>query len=80
MDDGPGLPGNLRTRVLEPFFKVDTARTSSGNSGFGLGLSIVDEIVCAHGGTIQLLNRAPHGLEAQMDSRPKAPRCPMMHP
>jgi signal transduction histidine kinase len=66
-DDGPGLPGNLRTRVLEPFFKVDTARTLSDRSGFGLGLSIVDDIVRAHGGTIKLLNRAPHGLAAQMD-------------
>lgn len=67
VDDGPGLPGSLRTRVLEPFFKADTARTSSDRSGFGLGLSIVNDIVRAHGGTIELLNRAPHGLAAQMD-------------
>ncbi len=67
VDDGPGLPNSLRTRVLEPFFKVDSARTLSDRSGFGLGLSIVDDIVRAHGGTIQLVNRAPHGLAAQMD-------------
>ncbi|MFC0218038.1 ATP-binding protein [Pseudochelatococcus lubricantis] len=67
VDDGPGLPDDLRTRVLEPFFKVDAARTSAGRSGFGLGLSIVDDIVRAHGGTIELLNKAPHGLMAQMD-------------
>lgn len=67
VDDGPGLPGGLRTRVLEPFFKIDAARTSSDRSGFGLGLSIVDDIVRAHGGTIELLNRAPHGLAAHMD-------------
>ncbi len=67
VDDGPGLPVSLRTRVLEPFFKADTARTSSDRGGFGLGLSIVDDIVRAHGGTIELLNRAPHGLAAQMD-------------
>lgn len=67
VDDGPGLASNLRTRVLEPFFKVDTARTSSDRSGFGLGLSIVNDIVRAHGGTIELLNRAPHGLSAQID-------------
>jgi signal transduction histidine kinase len=66
-DDGPGLPAGLRTRVLEPFFKVDTARTLSDRSGFGLGLSIVDDIVRAHGGTIELLKKAPHGLAAQMD-------------
>lgn len=67
VDDGPGLPVGLRIRVLEPFFKVDTARTLTGRSGFGLGLSIVDDIVRAHGGTIELLNREPHGLEAKMD-------------
>ncbi|MVA52786.1 HAMP domain-containing protein [Agrobacterium vitis] len=67
VDDGPGLPDNLRTRVLEPFFKVDTARKSSDSSGFGLGLSIVDDIVRAHGGTIKLLNKAPHGLAAQIE-------------
>ncbi len=67
VDDGPGLPVSLRIRVLEPFFKVDTARTSSDRSGFGLGLSIVNDIVRAHGGTIELLNREPHGLEAKMD-------------
>ncbi|WEX74886.1 ATP-binding protein [Sinorhizobium numidicum] len=67
VDDGPGLPVSLRTRVLEPFFKADTARTSTDRGGFGLGLSIVDDIVRAHGGTIELLNRPPHGLAAQMD-------------
>jgi signal transduction histidine kinase len=66
-DDGPGLPGNLRQRVFEPFFKVDTARTSAERSGFGLGLSIVDDIVRAHGGTIELLNAIPHGLIAHID-------------
>lgn len=67
IDDGPGLLGNLRTLVLEPFFKVDTARTPVNRSGFGLGLSIVDDIVRAHGGTIELLNKVPHGLVAQME-------------
>jgi signal transduction histidine kinase len=66
-DDGPGLPGNLRTKVLEPFFKADTARSSSDRTGFGLGLSIVDDIVRAHGGKIELLNAMPHGLIALID-------------
>jgi signal transduction histidine kinase len=66
-DDGPGLPGDLRSRVLEPFFKVDTARTTSNRTGFGLGLSIVDDIVRAHGGRIELLNAIPHGLIAHID-------------
>lgn len=67
VDDGPGIPGGLRSRVLEPFFKVDQARTLSDRSGFGLGLSIVDDIVRTHGGTIDLLNRVPHGLVVQIE-------------
>ena len=66
-DEGPGLPGSLRTLVLEPFFKADTARTPASRTGFGLGLSIVDDIVRAHGGRIELLNRVPHGLLAQIE-------------
>lgn len=67
IDEGPGLPGSLRTLVLEPFFKADTARASASRAGFGLGLSIVDDIVRAHGGTIELLNRVPHGLLARIE-------------
>jgi signal transduction histidine kinase len=67
VDDGPGLPVNLRTRVLEPFFKVESARTSGERTGFGLGLSIVDDIVRAHNGTIELRNALPHGLIAEIN-------------
>jgi signal transduction histidine kinase len=67
IDDGPGLRDSVRTLVLEPFFKADPARTPASRTGFGLGLSIVDDIVRAHGGTIELLNRVPHGLVAQVD-------------
>ncbi|MGO4135875.1 ATP-binding protein [Rhizobium brockwellii] len=66
-DDGPGLAADLRTRVLEPFFKVDTARTSSDRTGFGLGLSIVDDIVRAHGGRTELMNASPQGLIVHID-------------
>lgn len=64
-DDGPGIPEPYRDRVPEPFFKVDAARGGS-DSGFGLGLSIVSEIVQAHGGKLELLDRVPHGLIARM--------------
>ena len=67
IDEGPGLLGGLRTLALEPFFKADTARTPAARTGFGLGLSIVDDIVRAHGGTIELLTRVPHGLLARID-------------
>lgn len=64
-DDGPGIPNELRAHVLEPFHKIDASRGTS--NGFGLGLSIVVEIVQAHGGTLELLSAVPSGLVAKLD-------------
>ncbi|CDZ54395.1 sensor histidine kinase [Neorhizobium galegae] len=61
-DNGPGLEKGLEDKVLEPFFKVDEARSLNSNSGFGLGLSIADEIVKGHGGSLLLENILPRGL------------------
>lgn len=61
-DDGPGVPVILRQKVFEPFFKADSARSSAGRGGFGLGLSIVRDIVTAHRGTIDLLDGTARGL------------------
>jgi signal transduction histidine kinase len=60
-DDGPGIPETFRHKVFEPFFKGDSARRQDGD-GFGLGLSIAQDIVKRHGGTIDLLARDPVGL------------------
>jgi signal transduction histidine kinase len=57
-DDGPGIPAPLRSRVFEPFFKADSARNGK-NSGFGLGLSITQDIVKRHGGEIRLRAAEP---------------------
>ncbi|MFC6487093.1 ATP-binding protein [Nitratireductor sp. GCM10026969] len=65
VDDGPGIPDPNKKRVLEPFFKIDVAR-SGANAGFGLGLSIVAEIMQAHGGRLELLDRPPNGLVARL--------------
>lgn len=61
-DNGPGLADGLQEKVLEPFFKADEARSLHSNSGFGLGLSIADEVVKGHGGSLTMENLAPHGL------------------
>jgi len=50
-DDGNGIPENERNRVIEPFERLDDARTRS-SGGHGLGLSIVRGIAQQHGGKI----------------------------
>lgn len=67
-DDGPGLPNDLKLKVIEPFFKGDEARQSGGKGGgFGLGLTIAQGIVTTgHKGEFRLLDREPSGLVVEM--------------
>ena len=50
LDDGPGIPGELRARLFDPFVRGEETRAP----GSGLGLSIVAAIATAHGGTVAL--------------------------
>ncbi|MBF2713849.1 ATP-binding protein [Agrobacterium vitis] len=65
IDDGPGIPKDLREKVFEPFFKGDASR--SKRAGFGLGLSIVADIAHAHQSKITLLSNHPTGLIVRID-------------
>jgi len=53
-DEGPGIAKEARQRVLEPFYRLDAARTSSGAApgGFGLGLTFARRVAEVHGGGI----------------------------
>ena len=48
------------------FFKIDNARRED-NSGFGLGLSIAQEIIKRHGGGIEMRPAEPTGLRVLME-------------
>jgi len=65
-DDGPGIPVELREKVLEPFFKVDSARQGSARPGFGLGLAIARDVVRAHGGDVVIIGNQRGGATVQM--------------
>jgi signal transduction histidine kinase len=62
-DEGPGIPQQELTRVLEPFYRLEESR-SRETGGVGLGLAIAQSIVQAHGGTLTLTNRQARGLRA----------------
>jgi len=56
-DDGPGISDARKQNMLEPFVRGDEARNMDEAAGFGLGLSITQEIVEAHAGRIWAENR-----------------------
>jgi heavy metal sensor kinase len=59
-DTGPGIPPESRTRVFDRFYRVNGAQ-SGNSSGAGLGLSIAQWTVWAHGGDIEIKERPGGG-------------------
>ena len=53
VDHGPGIAAEDRSHVFERFFRADVSRTRA-SGGSGLGLSIVQALVHAHGGTVSV--------------------------
>ena len=74
-DQGPGLPPDDRDLIFNRFYRADASR-SRDHGGAGLGLSIVDAIVRAHGGHVFALDNEPRGamLRIVLPLRPAARR------
>ncbi|KJR44707.1 Sporulation kinase C [Desulfosporosinus sp. I2] len=61
IDNGPGIPENLRNRVLDPFF-------STHKEGTGLGLTIAQQIILAHHGMLHICDSiGTNGTEVLID-------------
>lgn len=52
-DDGPGIPRDVREKVMIPFFRLESHRGRK-KGGVGLGLAIVNRIVLRHGGRLAI--------------------------
>jgi len=59
-DRGPGIPAGAAARLFEPFYQA-AATPAPAQPGVGLGLTIVQEIVEAHGGRVGAENRQGGG-------------------
>jgi two-component system sensor histidine kinase GlrK len=57
-DAGPGIAEGDRDRVFEPFYRGERQPQHSVK-GTGIGLSIVQEYIAAHGGRVTLLPEGP---------------------
>jgi two-component system osmolarity sensor histidine kinase EnvZ len=58
-DRGPGIRTGSPDAMLKPFAREDVSRSKPGS---GLGLTMVDRIARAHGGSVKLINRPEGGL------------------
>ena len=59
-DNGPGISDSDKNKIFDRFYRVDKARTRQ-KGGFGLGLSLAQQIVLALKGTIVVKDNHPKG-------------------
>lgn len=64
-DDGPGVPLEGRTKIFEPFLRLDTSRDRR-TGGFGLGLALVKRVSQWHGGQVEVLDSEWGGASFRM--------------
>ena len=65
IDDGPGIPEADLERIMAPFQRLEESRNRD-TGGMGLGLSIAQSIMTAHGGDLKLSNTGQRGLQASL--------------
>lgn len=61
-DQGPGLTDDERARVFQRFYRGRAAKPTGAQSGIGLGLTICEGIIKAHGGRVWAEPNTPHGV------------------
>jgi signal transduction histidine kinase len=64
-DRGEGIPEADLPHLFNPFYRVDDSR-SRKTGGYGLGLSLCEAIVEAHGGSIDLISTLGEGTRARV--------------
>ncbi len=69
LDHGPGIPEDKLEQVFQPFFRLETSR-SSATGGSGLGLAIVHQLCHANGWVVKLTRREDGGLRARIILKP----------
>jgi two-component system osmolarity sensor histidine kinase EnvZ len=62
VDSGPGIPDEYKEQVFQPFFRLDSSR-SSVTGGSGLGLAIVKQLCQAHGWRVRIEDSPDDGTE-----------------
>jgi signal transduction histidine kinase len=66
VDDGHGIPDEIKLRIFEPFF---TTKSKSTTGGMGLGLSICKSLIEVLHGTIEFDSKAGEGTTCRIAIR-----------
>jgi signal transduction histidine kinase len=61
IDEGPGIPVEMRQRIFDRFTQLDNAAEGEAPVGHGLGLAFCRLAVEAHGGRIEVRENEPQG-------------------
>ncbi len=64
-DQGIGMNADQLNRIFDKFYRADASNTAM--QGLGLGMSIVKQIITAHGGTIRVESTEGHGTTAVLN-------------
>ncbi|NTU77539.1 MAG: histidine kinase, partial [Alphaproteobacteria bacterium] len=59
-DDGPGISDENKAHVFDLFY-TSAGMRGDARRGLGLGLSLCQSILTAHGGEISVCDNVPHG-------------------
>ena len=59
--NGGAIPDALQPTLFDPFRRAAGTRTAAKSAGLGLGLYIVQQVVLAHGGSIELRSNEAEG-------------------
>jgi two-component system OmpR family sensor kinase len=60
-DNGPGLSPEAQSKIFQRFYRADPSRARVDGEGSGLGLSIVDAVMRAHGGSVSVQSEPGNG-------------------
>ncbi len=71
LDHGAGIPDEYKEQVFQPFFRLDSSR-SSVTGGSGLGLAIVMQLCQAHGWRVRIEDPPGGGTDVVVSLTPQA--------
>ncbi|PLX90597.1 MAG: hypothetical protein C0619_09060 [Desulfuromonas sp.] len=77
-DSGIGMSAEQIEKVFDKFYRVDSSNTAV--AGLGLGLSIVKQIVDAHGGTVAIDSTPGQGTRVTVMLPRRRPKPPLVEP